>query len=481
MSIIEHQACPYHAFWVYNAYNRLKDQVRIPTQELVNILTFISKGKAEYLRVCHKITEKSPDDACPRWLTCINRRLFLVQGETVDQKKGMTKKFNTTICLDTLKIVGDLRGHYVRCSNEKEVVEHLWSIPERCPYVAKFYHVFQRENAEFVFLMKRYDCTLEEYFQTHSLNVQDVIQIVKKLLLGLDFLHRHNITHMDIKPPNILMKNNRPVYSDFDLSFINTIQVARGTRAYCAPETLLDLTSPKELTNKVDVYGLGCVINQIVTKVKTGEWDYPSTFSTLELAPEPYIHQRLVNFLSTEACPKKNSLAYLSWWMMRPGPLNRPTAIEAYCHLLTDDEKIKRLKNNACNISTESLKVILLYIENEAEAFFKHYLTATRYNLLGIDFIPHQRKIFFLEFPEQHALMSRVVYYNELTVHPCARMSYQQFLYFDATSKEFVETPYMTCQYYDYIIDDREKKHIHRPSRLSKIHLYAPRVPCRIA
>ncbi|KAK2993364.1 hypothetical protein RJ640_007631 [Escallonia rubra] len=97
--------------------------------------------------------------------------------------------------------------------------------------------------------------------------------IKKKIILnvakGLTYLHeecKSRITHLDIKPQNILLDENfNAKLSDFGVAKLmerdqsQVMTHMRGTRGYLAPEWL-----SRKLTEKVDVYSFGVVMLEVV-------------------------------------------------------------------------------------------------------------------------------------------------------------------------------------------------------------------------
>jgi serine/threonine protein kinase len=122
--------------------------------------------------------------------------------------------------------------------------------------------------------------SLDRYVQEHPLydsvnncEKEIVWNFLTDLLMGLDFMHKRNIVHLDIKPSNILL-NLRPGSSipvlkigDFGLSRKldrkSTYEgYKRGDGKYLAPE-LLD--SKSEITTAVDIFSLGVTIYEIAS------------------------------------------------------------------------------------------------------------------------------------------------------------------------------------------------------------------------
>lgn len=86
---------------------------------------------------------------------------------------------------------------------------------------------------------------LTPYVCHNNLLLEEQCQSVAvQTMQALDYLHRNNITHRDIKPDNILIASSEPMVvklSDFGLSKVVTnddtfLKTFCGTLLYCAPE-----------------------------------------------------------------------------------------------------------------------------------------------------------------------------------------------------------------------------------------------------
>jgi serine/threonine protein kinase len=88
----------------------------------------------------------------------------------------------------------------------------------------------------------------QELKKSAAIAEKDVQQIAKQILHALNYLHKRNITHRDIKPDNILIASRNPLVvklSDFGLSKCVTdqetfLKTFCGTLLYCAPEVYPD-------------------------------------------------------------------------------------------------------------------------------------------------------------------------------------------------------------------------------------------------
>ena len=103
-----------------------------------------------------------------------------------------------------------------------------------------------------------------------SFSEQDLKKTIYSILLSLEYIHKKNIIHRDVKCANILVTETKMIkLADFghsalfgnreDETFIANSM--KGTLYWMAPEVIMQ----KEYDTKADIWSLGCTIIELVT------------------------------------------------------------------------------------------------------------------------------------------------------------------------------------------------------------------------
>lgn len=140
-----------------------------------------------------------------------------------------------------------------------------------------------------VLCINLYDFLKQSNFE--GVNLSLIRRIASQILQTLNFIHRNNVIHCDLKPENVLFKElNRSVVKliDFGTScFIGrSIFTYIQSRYYRAPEIILGL----KYTTAIDVWSLGCILAELYRGVPifAGENEQDQLFAIMEfLGPPP--------------------------------------------------------------------------------------------------------------------------------------------------------------------------------------------------
>ena len=107
-----------------------------------------------------------------------------------------------------------------------------------------------------------------DYKQRGKLIPEDIIlELFIGMLLGIQYIHKNGIVHLDLKPNNILIDElENPKITDFGIA--KTLKNSRkktnkivGSYMYMSPEALLG----KTCETNADIWSLGCIIHELCT------------------------------------------------------------------------------------------------------------------------------------------------------------------------------------------------------------------------
>uniref|UniRef100_A0A6B2L155 Non-specific protein-tyrosine kinase n=1 Tax=Arcella intermedia TaxID=1963864 RepID=A0A6B2L155_9EUKA len=157
-----------------------------------------------------------------------------------------------------------------------------------------------------------------------KLNFLRKMSISHEVAQGMNWLHKQNLLHLDLKPANLLLMEDWTVkIADFGLSRLQPkndqdIGTVGGTLLYMAPESF---NIKPLITVKCDVYAYGIILWEILTE----RYPYDQKYKSL------YLLQKAVKDASerpeiTEAIPR--SLADLMQMCWHPNPDKRLTFAE---------------------------------------------------------------------------------------------------------------------------------------------------------
>ncbi|XP_028399203.1 uncharacterized protein LOC114522665 [Dendronephthya gigantea] len=171
--------------------------------------------------------------------------------------------------------------------------------------VVKYYGVEDSDDANFQYLcLELMNGDLEQFITNNSTVLEEkgnesIMSAVRDIIRGVEFLHRKNFIHRDIKPGNILYTVEpslqfkiadfgltKKLFTSSTMTLGSGIAMAPGTRCWMAPELISMVTT--DHNEQTDLFSLGLVLYYLLTAGK-----HP--FATERMEPSHVIEKRIVD------------------------------------------------------------------------------------------------------------------------------------------------------------------------------------------
>ena len=187
------------------------------------------------------------------------------QGGMAEVYKARDTILNRVVAIKVLRAkLSDDAMALVRFQREASAASRLSH-----PNVVDIYDVGEYEGMHYIVMEFIRGRTLKELIaQRGALDVDEAIGVMKQLVSAINHAHEHKIIHRDIKPQNVLVKDDGTIkITDFGIAVANgSVQLTynntvMGSAHYLAPET----TQGKEPNEQVDIYSLGIVFYELLT------------------------------------------------------------------------------------------------------------------------------------------------------------------------------------------------------------------------
>lgn len=191
------------------------------------------------------------------------------------------------------------------------------------PNVVDVYDVGECDGRHYIVMEYVRGRTLKQLIsQRGALDKEEAVDIMIQLTSAVEEAHKNNIIHRDIKPQNVLVKDDGTVkITDFGIALAHdAVQLTQsdavlGSAHYLAPET----TRGEAATNQIDIYALGIVFYELLCGSVPFNGDNPVQIAMKHLREEvpsikafnPTLPQSIENII-TKATVKNRKLRYQS-------------------------------------------------------------------------------------------------------------------------------------------------------------------------
>lgn len=178
---------------------------------------------------------------------------------------NVVTNFNSTTQLVRNRNTGQLMVKKVMPADEFDLHNAVSKINNN--HIAKVYDAIIDNNACVILEEYVQGGTVEQLVARGTFTENYAVNVARQICDGLSELHKHEITHRDITPSNIIIGNDGVVkIIDFGISRFHRNNAQHdtqvlGTEGYAAPEQF----GFRQSDSKTDIYALGVLLNYMLT------------------------------------------------------------------------------------------------------------------------------------------------------------------------------------------------------------------------
>ncbi|MEY2930524.1 MAG: hypothetical protein RL033_1273 [Pseudomonadota bacterium] len=201
----------------------------------------------------------------------------------------------------------------------------LLALPKH-PHLARFVNFDAEARPKPILVMELIPGnSLERVVRKGLLTVKTAFQFLDGILLGLEAMHSAGLGHLDVKPANVILRDEKTaVLVDFGLSGRH-IRPGCGTLEYCAPEVLgVDPDSYTASPAATDVYAFACLAFETLTTKYLFDGKDEAAIISQHIDHDGW-PKRLADFARTDGC---RDLAMLLARCLRRDAKMRPSGRE---------------------------------------------------------------------------------------------------------------------------------------------------------
>lgn len=181
------------------------------------------------------------------------------------------------------------------------------------PFIAKYYSFEEIKGYGPCIVREWIDGkTLKECLDSSLLDTDKVGSIILEICEALEYLHRYQIVYKDLKPSNILVKNDGNHIKLFDFGFSDSsayfsLKINGGTREFASPEQKSETSSPVGISS--DIYSFGKLLELLPIKHKKGARKLISRMVASDPGKRPDIRE-IKEFFTKRSNQKTHYISY---------------------------------------------------------------------------------------------------------------------------------------------------------------------------